>query len=84
MKALLLLFPLSGCFATVPEKVLVPTPVACVRPDQVPARPPLVLDKEIPKADRGARVVALRNYQDQAEPYISRLEAIAQGCSRLP
>jgi len=80
----ILILPLAGCVATVPEKVLVPTPVACVRPDQVPTRPPLVLDKELPKADRGARVLALRNYQDQAEPYISRLEAVAQSCAKLP
>jgi hypothetical protein len=55
-----------------------------VRPDQVPQRPPLVLDSEMPKGDRGARVLALRNYQDQAGPYLTRLEAIAVACSKLP
>ena len=73
---------LSAC-DSLPKRVEIPVPVACVRPDQVPQRPPLVLDSEMPKVDRGARVVALRNYQDQAKPYISRLEAIARECSTL-
>ncbi len=84
MRALLLILPLLAACDTLPKRFDVPTPVACVRPDQVPQRPPLVLDSEMPKADRGARVLALRNYQDQAAPYISSLEAIAAACSKLP
>jgi starvation-inducible outer membrane lipoprotein len=82
VSSLVLALLLAGC-DTMPKRVEIPVPIACVRPDQVPTRPPLVLDKEMPKADRGARVLALANYQSLAEPYIMRLEAIAQGCFRV-
>ena len=83
MRALLILPFLVAC-NTMPERVEVPVPVACVKPEQVPERPALVLDRDMPKGDRGARVLAMRGYQDLAEPYISQLEAIAVECSRLP
>jgi hypothetical protein len=75
-----LLLALAGCAH---DTAKVPVPVACVRSEDVPTRPPLVLDREMPRADRGARVIALRNYQDLADPYMADLERIAVACSRL-
>ena len=71
----------AGCASTMPARYTVPVPVACIEPDQIPARPPLVLD--LPGSKSGPRARALLIYQADAAPYISALEAIVSGCSTL-
>lgn len=77
---ILILSLLAGC-DHLPRTVNVPVPVACVKPEQIPARPPLTIDDK--QATRGARARALLLYQAEAQPYIESLEAIALHCSRL-
>lgn len=84
MRALLLLPLLAACGTTLPEKVLVPTPVACVNTADLPVRPPLVKDTELRAATRGERTFAMRRYQDLAEPYMAEMESALRRCSASP
>ena len=78
----ILAIALAGC-DHLPKRYDVPVPVACIKPESIPKRPPLVTDGELRSASRGERVIAMRNYQDQAGPYIAALEGIAGACSAI-
>lgn len=75
---------LAGC-NSLPEKVRIPVPVACIDAKDIPTRPPLVADRDLRAtgASNGTRWIGAKNYQDLAEPYISDLELIARGCSKI-
>ena len=90
------LLPLSGAVMTlalapgcapdlkVPEKVDVEVPVACVRPEDVPARPALRTEADLMAMDRYRRTLAAWSDLRKLEAYAAELEAIAAGCSRIP
>jgi hypothetical protein len=84
--AFLVAFLLGGCAGgvTVPERVSVPVPVPCVDPQDVPPRPSLRSETDLMSLPRGTRTLATWSERAKLEAYALQLEAIAQGCSRLP
>lgn len=85
MRAALLLLPLlAACSPTLPTKVLVEVPVACIKSTDMPVRPPLVKDTELRAASRGERTFAMKRYQDLADPYMAEMESALRRCSTPP
>lgn len=84
--AVLVLALASGCAPDlrVPEKVSVPVPVACVAPEDVPARPALRTEADLMAMDRYRRTIAAWSDLRKLEAYAAELEAIAAGCARIP
>lgn len=78
---------LTGCAGsgvTIPKEVRVPVPVACVDPKDRPARPPLRTDAEILALDSYRAIWALWLDREDRQGYELRLEAVVEGCSRIP
>lgn len=77
---------ISGCASTVeiPREIKVPVPVACIAQQDKPQRPPLASDAELLALDTYRRTWALWGDRANREAYASKLEAIAEGCSRIP
>lgn len=78
---------LAGCASPgveIPRTVNVATPVACVDPADKPVRPELLSDGDILLLDSYRAVYALWGDRMDREAYESKLEAIVEGCSRIP
>lgn len=79
---------LAGCGGLgrveIPKEVPVPTPVSCIRPEDVPARPVVRTDAELLELDTYRFTHALWAAYQRFKAYAGELEPIAQGCSRIP
>jgi hypothetical protein len=68
----------------IPEKVTVEVPVACVKPEDVPARPQIRSESDLMNMPRGLRTIAAWSDKVKLEAYAAELAAIVTGCSRIP
>jgi hypothetical protein len=80
---------LAGCPATiptvkVPERVEVEIPVACVKASQRPPAPRLRTVDELMAMDEYSRTLASWSELEKLWGYAPALEALVEGCSRLP
>jgi hypothetical protein len=78
---------LTGCASqgvTIPREVRVQVPVPCVAPTDVPQRPELMSDGEMLALDSYRAIWALWGDRLERQGYEAKLEAVVQGCSRLP
>lgn len=76
---------LPGCASTsVPRDVAVAVPVACIAPADRPERPAFLSDGDILVLDSYRATWALWGERLEMLGHIGRLEAIVEGCSRLP
>lgn len=75
-----------GCAAElkIPETVNVQVPVPCVKPEDVPARPAVRSEDDLMAMDRWRRTLAAWSDLKKLEAWSAELEAIAQGCSKIP
>lgn len=67
----------------VPEKVLVPTPVACVDPAKRPKPPRERSESDLIAMERYRRTLATWSELQKSRAYALELEAIVEGCSRI-
>ena len=78
----------AGCASSlpieVPKEVKVPTPVACVDPARRPPRPQLRTEADLMLMDRGRRTLAMFADWLRLQVYTADLEAVVEGCSRIP
>jgi len=78
----------TGCASlpeiTVPAEVKVQVPVACVEPAKRPQRPALRRPEDLMLLDRYARTIATWSSYERALGYVAELEAVVEGCSRIP
>lgn len=77
---------LAGCASgvTVPREVRVAVPVTCIAPADRPERPALLSDGDILMLDTYRAVYALWGDRLELQGYQAKLEAIVEGCSRIP
>lgn len=59
-------------------------PVACIAPEDRPERPVLLSDAELMALDDYRRTWALWGDRMDRDVYEKKLEAIMEGCSRIP
>jgi hypothetical protein len=82
---ILLLILLAGCASqtvTVPREVKVAVPVPCV--SERPQKPALRTEAELLAMDRYRRTLAAWSDLRAYEAYSAELEAVVEGCSRIP
>lgn len=85
--ALIALLASSGCASTaldIPKEVRVPVPVACVAPKERPRQPTLLSDAELLALDGYRFTWALWGDRLERQAYQATLEAVVEGCSRIP
>lgn len=81
---------LTGCAGwnplslLVPKEVAVPTPVPCISPQERPKRPALRTEAELMALDHYRRTHAAWADLKRMEGYIGELEAVVEGCSKIP
>lgn len=68
----------------VPERVNVPTPVPCVDPAERPKAPQLRTETDLLAMDQYRRTLAAWQDLQAAGAHLAVLEAIVEGCSRIP
>lgn len=83
---LALLTLLAGCTGPlkIPTEVKVPVPVPCINAADRPQRPDLATDADLLAMDRYKRTWALWGDRAEREVYQARLEAVVDGCSKIP
>jgi hypothetical protein len=69
---------------TVPKEVRVSVPVPCVDPAKRPQRPALAADDDLLAMDSGTRTLRTWRDRELASGYVAELEAVVEGCSRIP
>lgn len=78
----------AGCAGVqtveVPKIVKVPSPVPCVDPVAVPARPTFYTELELEQLDDYRWTLAVAADRQRAIDYAGELEPIVAGCSRIP
>lgn len=74
---------LAAC-TTIPEQVKVPVPVACIAAADVPEKPATRSEADLLNMPRGLRTLAAWADLWKLHIYTARLEALVEGCSRLP
>lgn len=78
----------AGCESVpkvkVPERVLVQVPSPCIDPADVPQRPALRTEADLMAMDTYRRTLAAWSDLKRLEAYAGELEAVVQGCSRIP
>ena len=77
---------LAACTGTVqiPERVQVPVPVACIKPQDRPVPPALRSESDLMNMPRGLRTLAAWSDLKKLEIYSAELAALVEGCSRIP
>lgn len=77
---------LTGCNTPlqVPKEVKVQVPVPCIASDARPARPELLSDAAILGLDSYRATWALWGDRLERQAYETKLEAVVEGCSRIP
>ncbi len=77
---------LASCAGSieVPKEVKVEIPIACVKPQDVPQKPPIRTQGDLLAMDRYRRTLAAWSDKVKLEIYAAELEAIVTGCSRIP
>lgn len=86
LATLIVIGALAGCANLRPEPrdVAVQVPVACVSPADRPERPTFLSDGDLLVLDTYRATWALWGERLTAQGYIGKLEAIVEGCSRIP
>lgn len=84
--ALFVALALASCQTTVdvPKQVNVRVSTACVDQDKRPKRPELRTESDLMAMDRNRRTLAAWSDLKKHELYTAELEAVVEGCSRLP
>jgi len=78
---------LMGCAGQeikVPERVEVPVPVACISPAERPAKPAVRTEADLMAMDHYRRTLAAWSDLKKLGIYAGQLEALVEGCSRIP
>lgn len=78
---------LTGCASTgveIPREVRVQVPIPCIAPADRPERPAFLSDGDILVLDSYRATWALWGDRLERQAYEARLEAIVEGCGRLP
>jgi hypothetical protein len=81
--ALLAVF-LAACQTTPPLTVSVEIPVPCVDQKKRPTRPNFVTEADLAAMNDYQAANALELHRVQSMGYIGELEAVVDGCARLP
>lgn len=88
LAALVALAPASGCTTipeiAVPERVAVQVPVPCVDAATSPQRPATRSEDDLLAMDRYRRTLAVWSELARLRAYAGELEAVVEGCSRIP
>lgn len=88
MATVLAALALSGCGGLgrleIPKEVSVPTPVPCISADARPQRPVLRTRDELLALDSHRRTHAAWADLWRSRAYLGELEAVVEGCSRIP
>lgn len=85
--AIALCLLLAGCAGPelqVPKEVRVPVPVPCIAAADRPERPPMASDAELLALDTYRRTWALWGDRAARQAYERELEAVVEGCGRIP
>lgn len=68
----------------VPKEVKVQVPVPCIAPADVPQRPAVRIEDDLMAMDTYRRTLAAWSDLTRLRGYAGELEAVVQGCSRIP
>lgn len=86
--SVLLALGLASCSSLpavqVPKEVKVQVPVPCVEATQRPQRPALATLDDLMAMDEGTRTLRAVADLERYEAYSRELEAVVEGCSRIP
>ena len=84
VSALVLLTACATNQVEIPKTVNVQVPVACVKPEDLPAKPVVRTEAELLAMDRYTRTLAAWSDLKKLEVYSAELEVVAAGCSKIP
>ncbi len=82
----LVILALAGCATPIeiPKTVYESVPVPCLDPADRPQRPQLRTEEQLLGLDRYRRTHALWAEWLKLQTYVPQLEAVVEGCSRIP
>lgn len=84
LACLMLLTACASPQLKIPETVKVAVPAPCIDPEELPQRPPLASDAELQLMDSYHWALALWRDRSVRQGYEAQLEAVANGCSKIP